>query len=884
MSRPDSRRRLVRAACALLPALTPAACEAQAREARDVPGAEALLRSGRYEEAIASFRALADSPGTPGARRGLLRALAIVGRYDEAERTGRGYVQAGSAEARVPLAEVLMTRGRLASADSVLAPATSGSPDSLRARVLRAEILWRRGERDAALRAFDRFIDAYNAGSGRLTAEELGSVAVAMRHLGERDPQAFKDALRAWDAAIAKDSTNPDAHVQLAELFLAKYAAGDAEETVKRALALAPNHPGALLVAARRAHFDGDGQATALARRALESNPNLVDARVFLAASHLDAEDDSASVAEAMRALAVDSSSGGALAVIAAARLLRGDERGYAEVERRARAAGADAAALYATVAEAAARHRRYERAVALARQAVAADSLHWKAHAVLGLNLMRTGKSDEARVALERAFAGDPYDVWVKNTLDLLDTYKDYETVATPRFRFMLDRGEAALLSLYLGELMEEGYDAMARRYGYRPPAPIRLELFRRHADFSVRTVGLAGLGALGVSFGSTLAMDSPAAREAGDFNWGSTAWHELAHAFTLGMTDHRVPRWLSEGISVLEERKARPGWGAGVSIPFLAAYKAGAMVKPSRLNDGFVRPRHPNEVALSYYQASLVCEMIEREWGAAALPAMLRGYRDGLTTEQVFERALGIEPKELDARFDAYMRQRFATPLGALRLARNSAGADGLPALASPGQGTPAPDDFLAQLHRGRTLLEAGQAAEAIPFLERARTLFPELGGDASPRDPLARALEATGNLRAAAAQLDTLSTLGEPPRDALLALARIRDRLGDRAAAADALARAIWISPYDAAQHRTLAGLYEATGNAAGAVREWRAVVALDPVDRAEAYYRLALAHERAGQAAEARRAVLAALEEAPNYEDAQELLLRLRGGTP
>jgi len=75
----------------------------------------------------------------------------------------------------------------------------------------------------------------------------------------------------------------------------------------------------------------------------------------------------------------------------------------------------------------------------------------------------------------------------------------------------------------------------------------------YRRHADFSVRTVGLAGLGALGVSFGSTLAMDAPSARPPGDFNWGSTAWHELTHAFTLGASGHRVPRWLSEGLSVL-------------------------------------------------------------------------------------------------------------------------------------------------------------------------------------------------------------------------------------------------------------------------------------------------------------------------------------------
>jgi Tfp pilus assembly protein PilF len=64
----------------------------------------------------------------------------------------------------------------------------------------------------------------------------------------------------------------------------------------------------------------------------------------------------------------------------------------------------------------------------------------------------------------------------------------------------------------------------------------------------------------------------------------------------------------------------------------------------------------------------------------------------------------------------------------------------------------------------------------------------------------------------------------------------------------------------------------------------VRERRAIIALDPVDRAAAEYRLARAYLLAGDRAEARRAVLRALERAPNYQEAQELLLELRGARP
>jgi tetratricopeptide (TPR) repeat protein len=89
-------------------------------------------------------------------------------------------------------------------------------------------------------------------------------------------------------------------------------------------------------------------------------------------------------------------------------------------------------------------------------------------------------------------------------------------------------------------------------------------------------------------------------------------------------------------------------------------------------------------------------------------------------------------------------------------------------------------------------------------------------------------------------------------------------------------------MYISPYDPAQHVRLASLYARTGNKRGAVRERQAVVALNPVDRAEALYQLALAYYEAGDGQSARREVLRALEDAPNFEKAQELLLRLQRG--
>ena len=91
-------------------------------------------------------------------------------------------------------------------------------------------------------------------------------------------------------------------------------------------------------------------------------------------------------------------------------------------------------------------------------------------------------------------------------------------------------------------------------------------------------------------------------------------------------------------------------------------------------------------------------------------------------------------------------------------------------------------------------------------------------------------------------------------------------------------------MYIAPGTVATHEQLATMYATLGEWPRAVRERRAVVALAPVDRAEAFYQLALALHRSGDDAGARHAVLRALEAAPDFERAQKLLLELHQSAP
>ena len=852
---------------------------------RTVPDARLAIATGRYTEAIAFLEKVPRSDSAwMDAQVDLARTLALLSRYDDAERIARAaaaHPQQGR-DALPVLGEVLSARGKLDAADSAFTGAvTQQASDSLMAAVNLALLDKARGRGAKANTAFDRFIDVYNSRAASLNSREMMAVAIAVRELGAGNPDLFRDALRAFDRAVTLDPANLDARIAIGDLFLAKYNSAEAQKTLEDARDINPSHPQALVTSAARLVFDGQPGADSLLSAALAVSPEYVSARVMIAQRMVDVERYGDAAREAERALRTDPTNAAALGVLATAQFVNGDDRAYEQTRARALSVNPRDASFFVTLAEGAGRVRRYATAADFARQAIAADSTNWKARSVLGMNLMRLGRIAEGRASLEASFKGDPFDVWVKNTLDLLDTFKNYDETKTAHATLMIEKTESPLLSIYLADLTERAYARFQQRYQYTPPSPIRIEVYRSHADFSVRTVGLAGLGALGVSFGTTLAFDSPAAKDAGPFNWASTVWHELAHTFTLGSTDHRVPRWFSEGLSVWEEHQARPGWGMGVTPEFLDAYREGKLVPVSRMNDGFMRPTFPGQIQLSYYQASLICDMIVRDGGEQALIALLNEYKAGRTTEEAVKKVLGVDMAALDKKFDAFMKQRFAGPLAALQDAGPEY-AGGMNAADLAARADKEAGSWRAQMMAGAALARARQGDAAIRMFERAHALFPEFAGGGSPAALLADAYLARGDSAKALPMFRAVTAFDESSYDANMKLAALSLARRDTAGALDALERAVYINPFPAELHRTLATVAAARGDHVRSVREREALLALDPVDRAEALYQLALAYRGAGDQARAKRTVLRALEEAPNFGKAQDLLLAIVDG--
>lgn len=772
---------------------------------------------------------------------------------------------------RTVLADLLVRRGLDDSARvlyrSVL---NAGMPGARSAQAGLAELAAERGDREGSWKEAVALTDAYQRARGGedWSSDDVTSAGRAYVLLSLGDPGATRAALSAFDKAVTRDPDNIEAMLRTGDLFLSKYNFPDARESYLEVLKKAPRNSRALFGMARTVIFQGHPDATAAVGLALQENPQLAPAWVALGKLHLEAEAYDSALNAAKRALAIDSTSAAIWGLNGAVAWIQDDTARYRRSEAAAHRWQPGSAEFYLTVGDAAARGRRYAEAIAMARRALSVDSLSTGALDLLAVNLLRQGFMDEGRVTLERSFALDAFNLWNDNTLKLLDLLQTYRTVKTPRFEIITSPGEADYLALYLGPLLERAYDELARRYDYQPPVPIRVELYERHAEFSVRTVAMPGLGALGVSFGPVIVLDSPKARDKGAFNYGSTSWHELTHTFTLGASGFRVPRWISEGLSVLEERRQGNGWGANVSSDFLAAWKGGFLPPVSRMNDGLVRPAYPMQIMHTYYQASLFCEMVEEMKGLEGIRAILHGFRDGEESSRILQKVLGVSPVGLDTLFHAWVERRFATPLAAL--SPGSTGADS------------ALGRYVSAVAQGVGEYQQGDGRAARVSLLRADSLWPGYGGEDGPARWLSRIALDQADTAEAIRQLARVTNSVEDALELNQVEAQLRFATGDIVGGLAAAERIQWIAPYEVDRHIQTAIQYEGLREWPKAIRERRAVVALNPADLIEARYQLARVLAESGDKVEARREIMEVLEMSPAFEKAQILLLRLRQG--
>ncbi len=664
----------------------------------------------------------------------------------------------------------------------------------------------------------------------------------------------YRGSNEAFRAALKARPENGDYKVRWGRMYLDHSQPKDAEAMFKEVLAAKPAHPGAMLGLALIAADNWQSEAVGLAQGALKSDPKLLEAQELLARVALEDNNEELAVKEADKAIAMSGEALDAMATRATIDLLSG-KTGAAWFDR-IRAINPVYGQAYAIAGHFFVIERRYEEGIQFYRKAIEIDPELWDARAELGVNLMRLGHEDEARKLLEQCFnAGDTTPA-VRNTLKLLDSYKRYQTYKTPATIVRLDKKEAEVLKPYVESELLRAIATYEKKYKLHLNAPVQIELYPNHEDFAVRTMGMPGLGALGVTFGTVVAMDSPSARAPGTNHWASTMWHELSHVYVLTATKHRVPRWFTEGMAVHEETAVAPDWGDRLSPDVIKAIADKKLLPIAELDRGFIHPSYPSQMIVSYFQAGKVCDYVNEKYGYDRLLRMMHAFAALKTTPQVIEQELGVKPEEFDKQFMAWLDKQTGTTVKNYAEWRKR---------------TAATTKLLADKKYDEVIQEGAAIRDMYPDYVEAHSVY----------EMLSEAYAAKGDKAAAARSLEDYATKGGRNPATLKKLATLEEEAGKKDAAARTLARINYIYPLDEDLHRRLGALYLDLGKPDNAVREYQAVLAAKPLEQADANYRLALAFKAIGKKDEAREAVLNSLEAAPGYKPAQRLLLQLDG---
>ena len=138
------------------------------------------------------------------------------------------------------------------------------------------------------------------------------------------------------------------------------------------------------------------------------------------------------------------------------------------------------------------------------------------------------------------------------------------------------------------------------------------------------------------------------------------------------------------------------------------------------------------------------------------------------------------------------------------------------------------------------------------------------------------------AAGDKAKAAEALDAMTAQDHTAVEAARQLVGLLDPEKDQERLRTALRRVVAIDPFDSAAHTTLGRMALASGRTAEAIKMFRVALAAGPIDRAAAHADLGEALFAGGQRDDAKREALAALEIAPTFERAQDLLLKLVEG--
>ncbi len=669
--------KLVAAAVLLLagPALTPSALAEPLAERAAAAESTALvqeagdyLRQGHLDKALERFVQAAQQRGAAANKLALVKwnpqeaqLLARVwlerGAYEEARTVLQPHAQA-----KLPPAWLLLLQaqveghiGNHADTLKLLTKACQLHPKDLPLRVALGEQLYQVGKAVEARKLLDPLADLYQADEVK-TTEDLLAVG---RSLQLNDFP--KDALQVL--GVAEDGASDDtekANVDMAfgQLYLQKYNYRDADRSLNQVLALQPKHLAAR-VALGRIDLQSDHDVARARTRiegVLKDNPRYLPAlqlraEIALYDEDLPTADTLLRQAEQQRPDHLP-----VLRVRGAWCKLQDDAACWTNNEQVVRKINKNDGELYLVTATYLEMAHRYREVKTLLDLALQRQPELWQAQAALGMALARQADDVGAKRALEAAYAGDPYDVRTANQLSILydDALKHMVLLPGSHADVRLHKKERKALERAVVPYVQEAVQQLSGLYSFALQRPLQIEVFPDNQQFSVRTVGLPQLGAHAVCFGHLITSRSPAAQP---FNWKMVLYHELSHVVHIQATGGRVPRWLTEGLAMMESAWADPRWRPADERRAWDRLKNGKLAHFATFNLAFSQARSMQEILDAYDQAMRSVEFLAERFGRDKVRALALAHQPGKNTAQLLQELFGQPPAELDRQFAAWL-----------------------------------------------------------------------------------------------------------------------------------------------------------------------------------------------------------------------------------
>jgi tetratricopeptide (TPR) repeat protein len=767
------------------------------------------------------------------------------------------------------LAKSLWITGQYPEAKDVISRAERVSFSSVRIRLLGYQVCRSAGDLETA----QRLLDEINALGG---TRRFGYETVDLVALGEAavilgaDPKLVLDNF--YTPVKRSDPNLREVYLAIGNLALQKHDYALASKSFQEGLQKFKNDPDMLHgLAEALAPSDRKEMLKAL-EKVLEANENHVPARTLVVEHLVDAEEYEEAEKELKKIEAINPNYPEMWAYRAVMAHL--DNKG--EEEEKARVAGlkfwTNNPVVDHIVGRKLSQKYRFTEGAAYQKRALEFDPRYLPAKIQLASDLLRLGDEENGWKLAEEVAKNDAYDISAYNLVTLHDTIAKYRAVTNEHFVVRMSPREAEVYGEEALKLLEKAREHLTKKYGLELTSPTTVEIFPEQKDFAVRTFGMpGGEGYLGVCFGNVITANSPASH---NMNWQSVLWHEFCHVVTLNMTRNRMPRWLSEGISVYEERRADVRWGEQITPQYRQMMIEGKMKPIADLSSAFMAPPSGLHLQFAYYQSSLVVEFLIERFGQEKLQNILRDLGTGTPINDALV-AHTAPMKDLEKDFKAFAKG-VAENMGANNVWEK-------PKRDEDGEVDRAwaalhPENYWVVTEKAEVAFDAAKIDEAIPLLERSIQIYPGQTGAGSAYAKLARIYREQKEVEKEKRILSQWAKLDGEASEALLRLVELELEAKDYEAAIRHSKQLLEINPLHPLPYRASAESLENDGKAEGAIEAFQTVLKLAPPDRAEVHYRLARLF-RKQNSPEAKRHVLLALEEAPRFRAAHALLLEL-----